>query len=102
MDNKSDLNRLIWNWSYYERGYYDVNCLTFAITQGTGTTWCWSWGEQKSYRSTSILRTLGFNTFYAKDSCGTRQGWHIYAYADESRLISHFATSTVNYNGLIN
>lgn len=91
-------NATSWTWAYYERGYRDVNCLAYAITQGTAATWCWPWGARNPTieEAKAYMRSLGFQVFYDKDNCSTRQGWHVYAYADTSGLITHFATSIGN------
>lgn len=85
---------LSWTWAYYERGYYEVNCLTYAITQGTGVTWSWPWGSRNPTieEAKAYMRQLGFNVIYDTDTCASRSGWHVFAYA-KSGLVTHFATS---------
>ncbi|MHB8761182.1 MAG: DUF7689 domain-containing protein [Coriobacteriia bacterium] len=85
-------NHVAYSWSYHTRGYYENNCLAFAL--GNTTAWIWPWGaanptvsQVSSYLSRYLFSYVGPN------AAGPLKTRRIYCYGSTSR-VTHFARNT--------
>lgn len=77
-------NQIAWQWSYYTRGYYENNCLAYAL--GSNTQWIWPWGSRANLNdATRYLTSVGYNCSYIP---GATPRITIYAKNGE---VQHFA-----------
>lgn len=76
-------NAIAYNWTYYARGWYENNCLAYAI--GVTDRWIWPWGSSNPTLTqvTTYMSTQGYmaNAVAAK---------RVYCYGSPS-AVTHFS-----------
>lgn len=83
-------NRISNSWSYKARGYYENNCLAWAL--GNTTSWIWPWGSKNPTvaQVTSYLATRGYEHTGNKN-----MSQKIYAFGSTSS-VTHFSKGLGN------
>lgn len=82
-------NSIAYNWSYYARGYYENNCLAYAL--GNTTSWIWPWG----YSNPTVAQTDSYMAGYgyagvSPNAGGPLRTTRVYAFGSTSS-VGHFA-----------
>lgn len=81
-------NAIAHNWTYYTRGYYQNNCLAYAL--GNTTQWIWPWpAEPMLGQVAAYLIGLGW-TWVGPDASGPLKTTRIYCYGSSDDVL-HFA-----------
>ena len=80
------------NWSYFDRGYYENNCLAYAL--GNTTQWIWPWGSSNPMlnEANTYMSNQGY-TAVSKDATGPLRTTRAYAFGSTSN-VTHFAKNT--------
>ena len=80
------------NWTYYARGYYENNCLAYAL--GNTTSWIWPWGSSNPTlaQAESYMRGLGYSC-YERWVYGPYEPCQVACYGWTSN-ITHFSKIT--------
>ncbi len=79
----AERNAIAYNWTYYTLGWYENNCLAYAV--GVTDRWIWPWGSAKPTiaQVTTYMYTWGYmpNAVAAK---------RVYCYGSSS-AVTHFS-----------
>ena len=77
------------NWTYKQRGYYENNCLAWALGSSTGYYWPWGARYPTLSEVDELMEYLGFTALNANMSCD------VYAYGANG-YVHHFARGLGN------
>lgn len=81
-------NAIAHTWTYYTRGYYENNCLAYAL--GNTTQWVWPWfGDASLDEVRGYLANLGW-AWVGPDAGGPLRTTRVYCYGSSTDVI-HFA-----------
>lgn len=76
-------NQIAKNWTFIDQGYYECNCLAWAV--GITTAWLWPWGEDNP----TLAEVDTYLTAHGYTAADYPEGYNIYAYGT-ANSICHF------------
>jgi hypothetical protein len=91
-------NQIAYNWTFYQQGYYENNCLAYAL--GNQTSWIWPWGGSNPTVSQvdSYMSGQGY-TAVPPSAVGPLNTTRAYAFGATSS-VGHFAKNR-NYTTVL-
>lgn len=85
----AERNAIAYRWTYYQRGYREYNCLSYAL--GNTSSWTWPWGDTATESEvTSYLSSKGYSKIDYNNGIGPWAAAKICSYGWGSD-VRHFA-----------